>query len=165
VLNDIQQKIDTSGVSDVLLDLEKAAQISLEQALNTEEMFWHEKSRVQWHYEGDRNTSFFHRIAIIKNVSSHIATIRNGNITLTDPEQIAEHVVNHYTNIFTSNANTIQNGMIEEVIPELITDRINNMLTLLPSQEEITKVVFDLNKDSAPGPDGFGAIFSKLTGK
>lgn len=44
-------------------------------------------------------------------------------------------------------------------MPELITDRVNNMLTMLPSHEEITNAVFSLNKSSAPGPDGFGAIF------
>jgi len=49
--------------------------------------------------------------------------------------------------------------MIEEVIPELITNRINNMLTMLPSNDEISNAVFSLNKHSAPGPDGFGALF------
>jgi len=41
----------------------------------------------------------------------------------------------------------------------LITDRINNMLTMLPSNDEISNVVFSLNKDSALGQDGFGALF------
>ena len=33
------------------------------------------------------------------------------------------------------------------------------MLTLLPSMAEVYNAIFSLNKDSAPGPDGFGAIF------
>ena len=49
--------------------------------------------------------------------------------------------------------------MIEDVIPSLITDRINNILTMIPSPEEVHTAVFSLNKDSAPGPDGFGALF------
>lgn len=108
---------------------------------------------------------FFHRIAKIKKTSSLISTMKNGDIPLTDPNLISEHVVNHFTNIFTNNSNVTQNGMIEEVIPNLITDRINNMLTMLPSDEEISNAVFSLNKDSAPGPDGFGAVFFfKTTG-
>jgi len=33
------------------------------------------------------------------------------------------------------------------------------MLTMLPTKEEIYNDVFALNKDGAPGLDGFGAIF------
>jgi len=48
---------------------------------------------------------------------------------------------------------------VEEVIPNLVTDSINNMLTLIPTMEEVHNAVFNLNKEGAPGPDGFGAVF------
>jgi len=51
------------------------------------------------------------------------------------------------------------NSLIEETIPNLVTDNINSMLTMLPSMEEIHNAVFNMNKEGAPGPDGFGAIF------
>ncbi|XP_024630315.1 uncharacterized protein [Medicago truncatula] len=164
-LDDIQVKIHSLGYSNVLMDQEKAAQLNLESALNIEEVFSHEKSKVKWHCEGDRNTAFFHIVAKIKRTSSLISTMKNGEITLTDPNLISEHVVNHFTNIFTNNPNITQTGMIEEVITNLITERINNMLTMLPSYEEISNAVFSLNSDSAPWLDGFGAIFFKITGK
>lgn len=47
-----------------------------------------------------------------------------------------------------------KDGMISEVIPHLINDNINNMLTLT--------IVFNLNKDSSPGLDGFrGFLFQE----
>jgi len=97
-LDEIQLKIDTNGCTDILLDQEKNAQLNLENALNQEEIFWHEKSKVKWHCEGNRNTTYFHRIAKIINVSSLITTMRNGDITFNDPELISAHVVNHFTN-------------------------------------------------------------------
>lgn len=35
------------------------AQNDLEVALNLEEEFWKEKSRLNWHLSGDMNTDFF----------------------------------------------------------------------------------------------------------
>ena len=78
---------------------------------------------------------------------------------LTDADEISEHIVNHFSTLFNNTSNTRDNGLVEEVIPHLITDRINSMLTLLPSNEEIFQEVFSLNKDSAPGLDRFGALF------
>jgi len=85
--------------------------------------------------------------------------MKSGDITINDPNEVSADVVNHFTKLFTSTTNVLQNDMVQEVIPHLITDRINNVLTFLPSLEEIKNVVFSLNKDSAPGPDGFGALF------
>ncbi|MCH81726.1 RNA-directed DNA polymerase (Reverse transcriptase), partial [Trifolium medium] len=54
---------------------------------------------------------------------------------------------------------TLEHLLVEEVIPNLISDNVNALLTMLQSHEEIKNAVFSLNKDSAPGPDGFGAFF------
>ncbi|CAJ2662070.1 unnamed protein product [Trifolium pratense] len=47
----------------------------------------------------------------------------------------------------------------KEVIPNLVNENVNALLTLIPSYDEIKNAVFSLNKDSAPGPDGYGAFF------
>ncbi|GAU50883.1 hypothetical protein TSUD_411120 [Trifolium subterraneum] len=124
-----------------------------------EEAFWHEKAKVKWHNEGDRNTAFFHRTARIKQAYKKIASIRIDDNIITEPDIIANHVVNHFQNLFSSDNVSLDNGLIEEVIPSLITEDINKMLTLMPSLAEIQSAVFSMNKDGAPGPDGFGAFF------
>jgi N-acetyl-beta-hexosaminidase len=48
------------------MNKENLAKISLEKALDVEEMFWQEKARVNWHCHGDRNAAFFHRVTKIK---------------------------------------------------------------------------------------------------
>ncbi|KAK2410795.1 hypothetical protein QL285_046137 [Trifolium repens] len=88
----------------------------------------------------------------------------NGDIALNSTDEISAHVVDHFSSLFSQTSNFVDNGLVEEVIPNLITDRINHMLTVLPSYDEIKSAVFSLNNDSAPGPDGFGACFFKLTG-
>lgn len=49
--------------------------------------------------------------------------------------------------------------MIEDSIPNLITEDVNNLLTRLPTASEIHQVVLAMNKEGAPSPDGFGAVF------
>ncbi|XP_058725605.1 uncharacterized protein LOC131596888 [Vicia villosa] len=49
--------------------------------------------------------------------------------------------------------------MVDDNIPCMVTEEMNKMLTILPSLAEIKATVFALNADSAPDPNGFGALF------
>jgi NDP-sugar pyrophosphorylase family protein len=159
-LEEIQNQIQLTGYNSSLRENEKRAQSKLDDALKRQEWFWHEKSKVNWHVEGDRNTGYFHRIAKIKNTTKVMSSIRVEDTLISDHQQIADHVVDYYQNLFCSNFDLLQDeALIDDVIPNVINDRINDMLTMIPSPSEIKNVVFELNKESAPGPDGFGAFF------
>lgn len=88
----------------------------------------------------------------------------NGDDMVYDPDQISSLITNHFKNIFATN-NVVQdlqaNQLIYDFIPSLITDDVNNLLTRLPTPTEIHHDVLAMNKDGAPGPDGFGAVFSQ----
>jgi exonuclease III len=158
-LNHIQEQIQHLGPSDVLLADEKIAHTVLEEALCRQEAFWQEKAKLNWHLEGDRNTKYFHRLAKIKSSTKAITSLQDGELVLTEQNQISEHIVNYYKNLFCSNLVLQDPLLAEEVIPHLVTDDINALLTIFPSNDEVKAVVFSLNRDSAPGPDGFGAFF------
>lgn len=155
----IQDNIQTFGNTENLLSAEIEAHKIFEDALAREEMFWQEKARLNWHLHGDRNTKFFHRTAKIKSATKLITTLQDGDHVLTEKSQIADHIVNYYNNLFCTNSLLQEQLLAEEVIPLLVTNEVNAMLTMLPSHQEIKVAVFSLNKDSAPGPDGFGAFF------
>jgi len=158
-LHDIQVQLQTSGYNETNISLEKQAQKNLELTLNKEETFWQEKSKVKWYLEGDRNTAFFHRITKIKNTTKLITSIKDGDNTLSDQNLIANHAVNYFKSLFCTNIVLQDSLLVDEVIPNIVTDNTNQMLTMLPTSDEIHKAVFSLNKEGAPGPDGFGAIF------
>jgi hypothetical protein len=65
-LADIQSQIHLNGYNDLLIDNEKRDQSKLDDALKRQNWFWHEKSKVTWHVDGDRNTNYFHGVAKIK---------------------------------------------------------------------------------------------------
>jgi hypothetical protein len=107
----------------------------------------------------DLNSYYFHRLAKIKSSTKFITSLQDGDTVITSQEQISEHVVNYYNNLFCTNTVLQDSLLAEEVIPNLVNDDINALLTVLPSYSEIKAAVFALNKDSAPGPNGFGAFF------
>ncbi|XP_024630529.1 uncharacterized protein [Medicago truncatula] len=158
-LHAIQNQIQLTNPSDNLLNQEKMARCELNTALARQECFWLEKARLSWHLEGDRNTSFFHRISKIKCKTKLINTLRVEENIISDPQEISNHVVNYFMNLFGTNPFLQDQMLVEEVIPQLVGGNINAMLTMLPSHEEIRNAVFSLNKESAPRPDGFRAFF------
>lgn len=85
--------------------------------------------------------------------------MKDGEQLLTEPEQIKTHITNHFMNLFCFSSVLQDINLLEEVIMNLVTDSINNMLTLIPTLEEFHNVVFNLNKEGAPGPNRFGAVF------
>lgn len=156
----VQDQIQLNGHSDVLMCEEKKAQTTLNEALVKQEIFWQEKAKIRWHVNGDRNTSYFHRITKVKNKTKIISSLMIGEEMVTDPNQVSDHIINYYKNLFYSSNYFLQDSLlVEEAIPKLIDDTTNNILTMIPTMEEVKNAVFSLNSDGAPGPDGFGACF------
>ncbi|CAL5204850.1 unnamed protein product [Lathyrus oleraceus] len=129
-INNIQLSNDNNGPSDTLLEQEKAAKIEPDYSLQIEDVFWREKARAKWNCEGDKNTAYFHRLTKIKQATKKISMLNIEN-----------------------------NHIIEDTIPCLISDQINDVLSMIPTPEEIVYAVFAMNKNGALGSDGNGESF------
>ena len=114
---------------------------------------------MKWHLEGDRNTTYFHRVSKIKNTTNHITSIKDGGDIIIDPIHIVDHALDFYNSLFCTNIVLQDSLLVEEVIPNLVSNNTNQILTMLLTSQEIHRAIFTLNKDSAPGPDGFGVVF------
>lgn len=155
----IQEQTSVLGFSDDRFEQEKAAQMELSLALSFQEEFWREKSRIDWHSNGDRNTSFFHKVTKFRNTTKKMSVLKKDGLILDRKEDIESHVCEFYTSLFASENNCSDNGLIEQVISPAVSLEDNIMLTNPPSLEEVKNAVFSMNVNGAPGPDGFGAFF------
>jgi hypothetical protein len=90
-LVDIQDQMDRQGMSDTLFDQHKLAQIDLVKAFDKEEAFWQERAKSKLHMEGDRNTTYFHRLTKIKFKTKPIIAIKVDDDIIVDLEKIASH--------------------------------------------------------------------------
>ncbi|XP_070679393.1 uncharacterized protein [Malus domestica] len=154
-LSMIQQRISTEGINNDLFEEEIVAKTTVMESLQMQEAFWKDRARVKWLTKGDRNSSFFHAYARIKSSSSHISCILDGNNLLTDPLAIENHIVNFYQTLFGSSFTPSGIDEVCEVIQPMVTDSENDLLSALPTDEEIKEAVFSLSASSAPGLDGF----------
>ncbi|XP_019413999.1 PREDICTED: uncharacterized protein LOC109325854 [Lupinus angustifolius] len=118
VVDSIQNYISDIGPNEEVLEEERLAKSSLLQALSTEEEFWKQKSRLEWHMNGDRNTSFFHRITKIRQISKSLSMLKNGDTMLTDQNAIASYVLDYFTNLLDAPYSTSSNDLIQLVIPK-----------------------------------------------
>ncbi|KAF1892304.1 hypothetical protein Lal_00010768 [Lupinus albus] len=85
--------------------------------------------------------------------------LRDGEDVLTNQSTIANLAVGYFTDLFASQSQDQPNNLIKSII-HLIASVVDNYnLTKLPLPEEIKCVVFSLNGEGAPGPNGFGGCF------
>ena len=131
----------------------------LEKLYSAEELFWRQRSRIQWLHSGDRNTAYFHAATRARRAINNVSVIEDeqGN-EFHDDDQIASTIASYYQTIFTAGTPS-DNLVVEEGLTPKVTALMNSRLTAEPSLQEITEAVFSINPDKAPGPDGFSAGF------
>lgn len=132
-LEDAQAQISEAGLNEDLAAREHCAQIKLNKSLHLQEEFWKEKSRVNWHRYGDRNTTFFHRVTKIKQATNMISILRNGDQVFDTAAGIESHILDFYKGLFASENHCFDNGLIEEIVVPKVSQEDNEILTKLPT--------------------------------
>ena len=151
-------------------NLEKDKALSLEESeerekareeykkwVDLEEVSWRQKSRETWLKEGDRNTSFFHRMANSHRRRNSIRSISiNGRRCVKEPE-IKEGLVGAFQSLLSAPSNWCP------PLPDLRFNMIGadqvSKLEEMFTEEEILAAILGLNGDKALGPDGFPLAF------
>ncbi|KAL4283751.1 hypothetical protein GQ457_16G013400 [Hibiscus cannabinus] len=75
----------------------------LDLVLSQEESLWFQKARSQWVDKGDRNTTFFHMSATVRNRHNHIHMLRLDDGSWCDDQELLKpHAIGFFHNLFTS---------------------------------------------------------------
>ncbi|XP_060190609.1 uncharacterized protein LOC132619859 [Lycium barbarum] len=135
------------------------AQAELKLYLHYEEEFWRQKARMYCFSEGDKNTRYLHSLVKGRIKRIQIKRIKDdaGN-WIEDVQSVAAQAVNFFHKQFTYEG-VSEDSTIFNHIQELISGEDNKLLAEQPTMEEVKKAVFELNGDSACGPDGFSGIY------
>eukprot|EP00253_Pinus_taeda_P018086 PITA_18086 len=164
-LEGIQFDMEDTAPSITELAKEKSAQKNVYCSFRKEEEYWRLKSRSLWLKSGDKNTSYFHRQCRARLSRNHIAEITSSSGQVYKGfAQIQEAATHHFRNLLSAERNGEEEDEAEflSVIPSLVSEEDNVSLMSPATEEEITNIVWSMDPDKAPGPDGFSIHFYRI---
>ncbi|CAL1404768.1 unnamed protein product [Linum trigynum] len=148
-----------------VVEEEKSLMSELAAIWKDDELFWSQRSRVDWLSVGDQNNKFFHASTSLRKLRNKISALKDdyGNL-ITQPDALSSHVINFYKSLFTKKSG-LNDGALQD-FPRLVSHDMNLDLDRDPTVEEIRAAVFDLGPTKSPGPDGFaGSFYRKFWSK
>ncbi|KAF3775227.1 retrotransposable element ORF2 protein [Nymphaea thermarum] len=152
--------IQTQSKCDMSEAIEEECRLKheLSRLLWLEERLWRQKSRIKWLRGGDLNTKFFQGIANGRRRRNKIETITHEGRLATDSLEIFTACTDFFATLLGS---THGSGCLPQSIAPgpTVTSEENDELLKPINDTEIKWAVMEADRDSAPGPDGFGNSF------
>ncbi|GLT30193.1 hypothetical protein SLA2020_050080 [Shorea laevis] len=127
-------------------------------ALHAEELFWCQKSRVEWTASGDRNTKFYHASTVIRRGKNRISALKIDGTWEKEPSILKHHIQDFFVGLFTKQV-TQPCNLDYSVFQPRLSDEDGNSLLLPASLEEVRIALFSMKALKSPGPDGIQPIF------
>ncbi|RVW90395.1 hypothetical protein CK203_045762 [Vitis vinifera] len=142
-------------------ELKEKKKRELEELILREEIHWRQKAKVKWVKEGDCNSKFYHKVANGRRNRKYIKELENERgLVLKNAESITEEILHYFEKLYTNPTGESWGveGLDWSPISEESALRLDSPFT----EEEISKAIFQLDRDKAPGPDGFTiAVFQE----
>ncbi|XP_060194965.1 uncharacterized protein LOC132624161 [Lycium barbarum] len=138
------------------------AQAELKKYMHYEEEFWRQKSQFTYFSNGDRNTMFLHNMANGRRKRFQIKRIKKQDGSWIEGEDaLAKEATQFYHYGFTQEDISSNFSLLQHV-PNIVTQENNQILTSMPTLEDIKKAIFDRSGDSSGGPDGMIVAFYQV---
>jgi hypothetical protein len=145
------------GLSEEEKERKRRLVADLECSLLQEEICWRQKSRIRWLKEGDKCTKFFHQVANANRRHNSIdSLIVNGSVS-SDPNTINSHIVNFYESLFSEPSSW--RPRMDNLEFEVLSGEEAASLEDPFEEREVREVILGMDRDKAPGPDGFTLAF------
>jgi hypothetical protein len=122
-----------------------------------EEICWRQKSRIKLLKEGDKCTKFFHQVANANRRTNYIESLLVNGAPISDPEAISSHIANFYESLFSEPLSW--RPRVDNLDFDVLSMDEAAKLEDSFEEREVREVINSLDRDKAPGPDGFSMAF------
>ncbi|KAF5203441.1 hypothetical protein FRX31_006972, partial [Thalictrum thalictroides] len=135
-LNALQLRLENNPTDDSLAAEIQEVEESLEETFEQQAQFWQQKAAIKWQHEADRSTRDFFALASAKKSRSFITEMKDeqGNM-LTNQQDIANFIVEHYKQKFTRH-NALIDDKLLQLIPEMLSEDDAKFLEAIPTAAE-----------------------------
>ncbi|WJZ85876.1 hypothetical protein VitviT2T_005388 [Vitis vinifera] len=149
------------GLNPDLISQRVSRKGELEELILREEIHWRQKAKVKWVKEGDCNSKFYHKVANGRRNRKYIKELENERgLVLKNAESITEEILHYFEKLYTNP--TGESWGVEGLDWSPISEESALRLESPFTEEEISKAIFQLDRNKAPGPDGFTiAVFQE----
>jgi hypothetical protein len=153
--------LDEHPTSDSAQATERTLAAQYWQLCKDEESYFKQKSRIQWLQLGDKNTTFFYKSLLHRQVRNKIHSLQdeNGNL-VTDQQDIGRLASTYFENLLTA-PHPILNAEVAGLFPNTITEASKAAALTPITDDDIKAALFSIPDAKAPGPDGYNALFYK----
>jgi hypothetical protein len=145
------------GLSEEEKERRRELVTGLEASLLQEEICWKQKSRIRWLKEGDKCTKFFHLVANANRRNNSIESLTVNGSPTSDSDLISSHIVNYYDTLFLEPISW--RPRVDNLEFEALSMDEAASLEDPFEEREVRELINSMDRDKAPGPDGFSLAF------
>lgn len=132
-----------------------------------EEKVLKQRSKLHWLQVGDNNKKAFHNAAKAREVRNGIREIKcpSGRV-VTSQDDIKTEAERFFKEFLSSEPTDIQNKTVselQEIVPFRCSNEERSSLIRPVTEEEIREVLFHMQSNKSPGPDGYSVEFFKAS--
>eukprot|EP00253_Pinus_taeda_P004728 PITA_04728 len=150
-MQELNQGLITNGFDKLGSDQATKHHQDWENLCKQEEIFWRQKSRVQWLKEGEKNTRFFHGSTMANRAHNRISSIKDGEGNLLNSHEDIEAVlVQHFRGIAKEKISDREHFIkdLTRHILRLVSREDNFNLNRLVTEEEVSEDILNVVEDS-----------------
>lgn len=154
-LNSLYQR----EVSNETLEEIMEVQLGINLEVDKEEIYWEQRARVNWLKNGDRNTKYFHSVAVQRHLRGRISALENENgRRVYSTSEFIKIASDYFGKLFFAS----EMGSDEHLfglVEKRVSDSMNARLLQQFTETDVANAVKSTTPLKAPGVDGFPVIF------
>ncbi|KAF3785534.1 hypothetical protein EJ110_NYTH27607 [Nymphaea thermarum] len=140
------------------MNYEKLLHEELQASLEEEDSLWRQRARVRWLAEGNHNTAYYQAIVKSRRTKNSLSALEHEGMRINDAKHIRSICDDFFCALLSSEVGSGCCLNKRADCPRLLPE--DNATLLLPATlDEVKRVVFSMEGNSALDPDGFPASF------